>query len=79
MADKKMLDKKVVDEIKNLSYLEMARLWRYAPTGHIFFDTSLPYFKIFEKRFRKFGGMTTEIAHAMEVKNGKLFRGKGRR
>ena len=33
----------IYDQIDNLTHIEMARLWRHAPEGHIFFDTSRPF------------------------------------
>ena len=52
----------IIDKINNMSHIEMARLWRYAPNGHIYFDPSQPYFEVFEKRYNMFGGMTPEIS-----------------
>ena len=45
-----------------MSQIEMARLWRFAPSGHPYFDSTKPYFKIFEERFNKLGGFTSEIS-----------------
>jgi hypothetical protein len=55
-------DQKVIDGIDNMSHLEMARLWRFTPSDSPYFDDRLPYFEIFEKRFKKLGGMTPEIS-----------------
>lgn len=55
-------EEKEIEKINSMSQLEMARLWRYAPFGHIYFDTSLPYFEIFEKRFIELGGFTPAIS-----------------
>ena len=52
----------IIDKINNMSQIELARLWRSAPAGHPYFDNSLPYFKVFEKRFKELGGMTSEIS-----------------
>lgn len=57
-----MIDQKIVDEINKLSHIEMAKLWRFAKPGHIYFDSTLPYNKIFEKRFFEFGGMTSRVS-----------------
>jgi len=54
-------DQKVIDDINNMSHIEMARIWRFTPSGHFCFDSDLPYFEIFKKRFEDFGGMTPEI------------------
>ena len=55
-------DEKQIDAINNMSQLEMARLWRFAPSGHPWFDSSKPFFKHFEERFQKLGGFTPEIS-----------------
>ena len=41
-----------IEKINSMSHIEMARLWRFAPSGHKYFDSSLPYFDIFGKRFK---------------------------
>lgn len=56
------LMEKVEKEINALSHEEMARLYRFAPTGHKYFDISGSYWLLFEKRFRSFGGMTIEMS-----------------
>ncbi len=54
-----------VDRINNMSQIEMARLWRFAPPGHQYFDSSLPYFDIFKARFEELGGFTPAISKAI--------------
>ncbi len=60
------MDEATVEErielIKEMSHKEMADIWRNASVGHPFFDVTLPYYKVFEKRFRELGGMTTELS-----------------
>lgn len=56
------LEVKEIEKINNMSHIEMARLWRFAPSGHKYFDSSLPYFDIFNKRFKAFGGFTPKIS-----------------
>ena len=51
--------KKVID---NMSHEEMARKWRFAPSGDPFFRNDLPLFDYFHKRFDKLGGWTPEIS-----------------
>ena len=51
-----------IKKINNMSRVEMAKLWRNAPSGHPYFDRSLPYFKVFEKRFQKLGGFSSKIS-----------------
>ena len=52
-----------IDKIKAMSHTEMCRLWRFAPSGHPYFDETLPYFKVFSHRlFTELGGFTPEIS-----------------
>ena len=51
--------RKIIDQ---MSHEEMARLWRFAPSGHPYFDRRLPLVEHFEKRFKKLGGFTPEIS-----------------
>jgi hypothetical protein len=51
--------------IDNMTQLEMARLWRFAPSGDIYFDDRLPFFDRFNKRFRELGGMSPEISKSI--------------
>lgn len=50
------------DLIDKMSQIEMAKLYRFAPHGHIYFDTSKSLYQYFEDRFLKLGGMTSEIS-----------------
>ena len=52
-------------DIDKLSQIDMARLWRYAPTGHIYFDTSKPIAAYFQQKFKEKGGMTCDISKAI--------------
>ncbi len=45
-----------------MSHLEMVSLWRFAPSGHPFFDDRYPLYIIFKKRFDELGGFTPEIS-----------------
>ena len=49
-------------KIDNLSQLEMARLWRFAPQGHPYFSAKLPLFEHFCARFEALGGFTPAIS-----------------
>ena len=51
---------KVLDEINNLTQIEMARLTRFAETGHPYFVGKVG--KYFQKRFKELGGMTSAIS-----------------
>jgi len=55
MSDEEL---KVIKDINQMSQTEMASLWRFAPSGHPYFDTTKPYFKVFDKRFEELGGFT---------------------
>lgn len=54
--------KRITEEINNMSHLEMARLWRFAPAEHTFFDEDLPYYNVFAARFEELGGMTPTLS-----------------
>lgn len=49
-------------EIDLMTHSAMARLWRFAPPGHIYFRGDLPLFDHFKARFEKLGGMTPSIS-----------------
>jgi len=53
------LEKKVIDA---LSQTDMARLWRFAPSGHPYFDNTNPLSEYFKEKFQEKGGMTPEIS-----------------
>ena len=50
------------EKIGKMSQLEMARLFRFSPSGHPVFDSKYPLFEIFNKRFESLGGMTPQIS-----------------
>jgi hypothetical protein len=54
--------KEELRRIYGLTHIDMAHKWRFAPAGHPWFDTTKPYFKHFERRFKRLGGMTTTIS-----------------
>lgn len=53
---------KTIEHINQMSQMEMAKLWRYAPSSHPYFDKTKPFFKIFQKRFKELGGFTPTIS-----------------
>jgi len=58
--------KKEFEKINQMSHSEMCSLWRFAPSGHPYMDSSGPYAEIFRKRlFEHFGGFTPEISKAI--------------
>ena len=48
--------------INHMSREYMARFWRYAPSGHPYFDTTVCYYQFFEKRFLSLGGFSPAIS-----------------
>ncbi|MDD1626884.1 MAG: hypothetical protein LUQ26_05325 [Methylococcaceae bacterium] len=54
--------KQAIKEINALTHEEMARLHRFAPTGHKFFASENNLYPEFMKRFDKLGGMTPYIS-----------------
>lgn len=56
---------KEIKKINQMSRMEMASLLRFAPIGHPYFDDTKPFFKVFNKRFQEFGGMTPKISKAI--------------
>ena len=59
---KESANRGMVDDINKMSHEEMATMWRFAPTGHPYFDSTLPFYAVFKKRYDGFGGMTPEIS-----------------
>ena len=57
------VNEKEISKIKAMAHEEMCRLWRFAPSGHPYFDSGLPYYEIFRERlFDHFGGFTPELS-----------------
>lgn len=52
MTDEEIM--KAKEAIDAMSQEEMARLWRFAPAGHPYFDSRLPLVEYFEARFKGF-------------------------
>lgn len=60
-----MSDEEVVAEkakIDALSHLEMAKLYRFAPSGHPYFDSAMVVSQYFFGRWVRLGGMTPELS-----------------
>ncbi len=51
--------------IDAMSQLELARLRRFAPSGHPVFRGNEPLYEYFEKRFQELGGMTPAISKTL--------------
>ena len=57
---------KIIEKINQMSHYDMCSLWRFAPTGHPYFDNTKPYVNVFKKRlFDHFGGFTPEISKSL--------------
>ena len=50
------------EEIAKMSQEDMCRLQRFAPSGHPVFDSRLPLYEVFKKRFDELGGFTPSIS-----------------
>ena len=55
-------DRKTIDDINEMSQESMARLWRFAPAGHPYFDSTKPFSTVFDKKFKALGGFTPTIS-----------------
>ena len=42
------------EKIDKMSQSEMAKFWRFAPSGHPYFNRTLPLYEHFRKRFKGF-------------------------
>ena len=51
-----------VEAIKRMGHEDMARIYRFAPSDHVYFETKIGLSKVFFGRFEKLGGMTPEIS-----------------
>jgi hypothetical protein len=49
-------------EISQMSHYQMARRYRYAPSGDPMFRFDLPLNRLFMERFKQLGGWTPEIS-----------------
>jgi hypothetical protein len=54
--------KTVYKRIDTYSHLQMAIMFRFSRVGHPYFDSQLPFYEYFMKRFKELGGMTPEIS-----------------
>ena len=51
-------------EIDSMSHVDMMRLWRYAPWGHVMFRQG-DVFDYWDARFQRLGGITSQVSHAV--------------
>jgi len=63
--DNKEEETKTIESINKMSQRDMASLWRYAPSGHPYFDKTKPYFEMFNARFKKLGEFTPAISKSL--------------
>lgn len=63
MTEQEIADEK--NKIDNMTQIEMAQLWRFAPAGHPYFNSTLPLFEYFNARFKQLGGMQPGISKAI--------------
>lgn len=49
-------------KIDALTQEKACELWRFAPAGHIWFQSDGPLFSYFEARFKELGGWTPAIS-----------------
>lgn len=51
-----------VAKINALSRVEMARMWRFSPSGNPYFDSTNPLSEVFLSRFKELGGWSPSIS-----------------
>ena len=57
---------KEITNINHMSHHDMCSLWRFAPLGHPYFDSTQPMAEVFKKRlFEHHGGFTPEISKSL--------------
>jgi len=56
---------KAKEEIDKLSQYDMAKLWRFAPSGHPYLSTNGGLFEYFKKKFEEKGWFTPEISKSI--------------
>ena len=66
----KITEKEIQQELEKIRQMgreEMARLWRFAPPGHKYFNKNLPYWDVFTSRFKALGGITPELSKKLKL------------
>ncbi len=59
-----------IEKINTMGHEEMCKLWRFAPSDHPYFNSTLPYYEIFRGRlFDHFGGFSPQISKALDNQN----------
>ncbi len=57
--------KKHIKTINNLTYWEMGHLYRFAPSGHLYFESNSQLNKYFMDKFKQLGGMTPSLSKSI--------------
>jgi len=60
------------DKIDKMDRYQMLRLQRFAPVGHPVFNSTLPLYDYFKKRFDALGGITPGVSKAVGWENGNV-------
>jgi len=59
-------EQQTIDNINQMGHEAMCHLWRQAPSGHPYFDTTKPFYEVFKARlYDHFGGFTPEISKSI--------------
>ena len=58
-------DAQIAETINKMTHRAMATLWRNAPSGHPYFDSTKPHYVVFKARYDAFGGMTPELSKSI--------------
>jgi len=60
-------EQEIIAKINAMSHFDMCALWRRAPVGDLYFDSTQPFAEVFRKRlFEHFGGFTPEISKELD-------------
>ena len=68
MDDTELTQEEIEEEkkkIDGMSRYDMAKLWRFARSGHPYFRTDVPLYDYFKKRFDELGGFSPGISKAI--------------
>jgi len=52
----------MLKDIDSFDHVQMARLYRFAPSGSPYFRSDLPLHEHFMRRFQQLGGMTPTVS-----------------
>lgn len=60
-----MTKREHIDYISNMPIRQMCELLRFAEPGHPYFNSTLPYWDVFDARFKSLGGWTPELSKSI--------------